>query len=157
MPAEDQSAYFQLFNEIGILEQLSRTLLQAQLPDGMHVTHFAVLNHLIRVQDGQTPVELANAFQVAKTTMTHTLAGLDKAGLIVMRPNESDARSKRIWITDKGREFRLNAIRALEPEMSDLSRSFDEARVKALLPALSDLRKTLDARRDIRPSGADDR
>lgn len=142
------SAFFRLFNEIGILEQLSRAILEARLPDGMLVSHFAVLNHLMRVTDGRTPLELARAFQVAKTTMTHTLAGLDKAGLVDMRPNPDDARSKRVWITEAGRAFRDDAIRAVAPDIDELKRDFAEARVKKLLPELDMLRKIMDERRD---------
>lgn len=148
MSSNEGSIFFRLFNEIGILEQLSRTLLQARLPHGMLVSHFAVLNHLIRVKDGRTPLELARAFQVAKTTMTHTLAGLVNAGFIEMRPNEDDARSKRVWMTEKGRGFRDDAIRAVEPDIDSLKLEFTDARVKRILPELEELRKIMDRQRD---------
>lgn len=57
-------SYFQLFIEIGIFEQLSRTSLQSPMPDGVLVSLFTVLNHLVRVQDGCTPREIASAFQI---------------------------------------------------------------------------------------------
>ncbi len=148
MPDEKDSVFFGLFNEIGILEQLSRAILQARLSDGMLVSHFAVLNHLVRVKDGRTPLELASAFQVAKTTMTHTLTGLDKAGFIEMRPNRDDARSKRIWITETGRDFRDDAIRAIAPDIAALKMEFAEGRVRKILPELEALRKIMDERRD---------
>ena len=143
----DLSLYFRLFNEIGILEQLSRARLEARLPDGMLVSHFSVLNHLIRVEDGRTPLDLARAFQVAKTTMTHTLAGLEKAGLIAMRRNEDDGRSKRVWITREGRDFRDGAIAAMAPDMDVLSEDFPEDRVREIVPHLEALRKIMDANR----------
>ena len=96
---------FRFFNEIGIIEQLSRAQLEARLPDGMIAPHFAVLNHLTRVRDGQTPLALARAFQVPKTTMTHTLKGLEQHRLVEMRPNPEDGRSKRVWLTDQGRQY----------------------------------------------------
>lgn len=148
MSSGEESVFFRVFNEIGILEQLSRSLFQARLPHGMLVSHFAVLNHLVRVKDGRTPLELARAFQVAKTTMTHTLAGLEKAGFIEMRPNEDDARSKRVWITEKGRGFRDDAIRAVKPDIDSLKLEVTEARVKRILPELEELRKIMDKRRD---------
>jgi hypothetical protein len=64
---------FPLFNEIGIIEQLSRARFEARLPQGVTGPHFSVLNHLMRVADGRTPLELARAFQVPKTTLSHTL------------------------------------------------------------------------------------
>ncbi len=61
-------------------------MFEARLPKGMLVSHFSVLNHLIRMADGRTPLELARAFQVAKTIVTHTLTTLEKHGLIEVRP-----------------------------------------------------------------------
>ena len=147
MPDRKLGLYFKLFNEIGILEQLSRAMFEARLPPGMLVSHFAVLNHLIRVGDGRTPLELARAFQVAKTTMTHTLAGLDAAGLIEMRPNPDDQRSKQVWITDAGRTFRENAINSLAPDIAEISGHFAEDRVAEIVPHLEALRQILDDRR----------
>jgi len=148
MSEKEAPAFFRLFTEIGILEQLSRAILQARLPDGLNVSHFGVINHLVRLQDGQTPLELARAFQVAKTTMTHTLSGLEKARLIEVRPNPSDARSKCIWLTQKGIEFREQAIRSVIPDIEKLEAAFSEDRVKNLLPELQCLREIMDNQRD---------
>ena len=148
MAEDNRPFYFRLFNEIGILEQLSRAILQARLPTGMLVSHFSVLNHLIRVKDGCTPLELARVFQVAKTTMSHTLAGLEAACLVEMRPNAADARSKQVWITAKGRSFRDNAIAAVQPDLNDLALEFPEGRIAKVLPELEELRKIMDRRRE---------
>ena len=64
---------FGLFNEIAKIDQLSRAAMNAKLPDGFLTSHFGVLNHLMNVHDGRTPLKLARAFQVPKTTMTHTI------------------------------------------------------------------------------------
>lgn len=148
MPENKAALFFQVFNEVGIIEQLSRALLQAQLPPGFLVSHFSVLNHLVRVQDGRTPLELARAFQTAKTTMTHTLAGLDKAGYVEMRPNTEDARSKRVWISDTGRAFREQAIVSVKPDLERVAAEFPADRVLNLLPELEELRKIMDRQRD---------
>ncbi|MCK0149558.1 MarR family transcriptional regulator [Marivita sp. S6314] len=140
--------YFQLFNEIGIISQLSRALFEARLPDGLLLPHFTVVNHLIRVKDGQTPLTLARAFQVPKTSMTHTLAGLEKRGLIEMRANPDDARSKQVWLTEAGRAFRETAIAGLAPEIGDLSDTLPEEEVREVVARLEALRKRLDAARD---------
>ena len=142
------SRYYQLFNEIGILSQLSRTMLEARLGHGMLLPHFSVLNHLIRVGDGTTPLNLSSAFQVPKASMTHTLAGLVKAGYIEMRENEKDKRSKCIYITKAGRAFRDQAIQSLAPDLKELAKDFSVNDVEAMLPALVQLRKVLDCSRD---------
>lgn len=137
-----------LFNEIGIIEQLSRTFLEARLPDGLIAPHFSVLNHLIRVRDGGTPLELARAFQVPKTTMTHTLAGLTKHELVEMRPNPDDARSKQVWLTDKGRKLRDDTIAALGPDFDRVAKAIPADKVATILPVLQELRIFLDKDRE---------
>lgn len=145
---ERNALFFRLFNEIGIIEQVSRAFLEARLPDGLIAPHFSVCSHLIRVQDGRTPLELARAFQVPKTTMTHTLAGLEKRGLVEMRPNPEDGRSKRVWLTDAGRAFRDKAIMDMGPLFDDLAEGVDPGRLEAILPVLEELRVFIDAYRD---------
>ena len=115
---------------------------------GMLLPHFSVLNHLIRVGDGATPLKLSRAFQVPKTSMTHTLAGLVKAGYIEMRENENDKRSKSIHITRAGRAFREKTIQSLAPDVKQLANEISIDDVEAILPPLIQLRKVLDRSRD---------
>jgi DNA-binding MarR family transcriptional regulator len=144
----EAGVYFRLFNEIAIIEQLSRAMLESVMPPGLIQPHFAVLNHLVRVADGRTPLDLARAFQVPKTTMTHTLAGLVARGFVEERPNPDDGRSKRIWLTDAGRAFREATIAALRPTLGPLLAAYPPDRAAALLPDLEALRRVLDAARD---------
>jgi DNA-binding MarR family transcriptional regulator len=141
------SAYFTLFNEIGILEQLARNMFEARMPSGFLLSHFAVLNHLIRVGDGRTPLDLAKAFQVPKTTMTHTLSVLLRHGLVTAVDNPNDGRSKQIWITDKGRAFREDAIAGVEPDFADVAKLVPASKVTPLIPILQELRRAMDAKR----------
>ena len=138
---------FEVFNEIGIIEQLSRTRLEAHMPEGLIAPHFAVLNRLVRLEDGATPLAMARAFQVPKTSLTHTLQGLEKRGLIEMRPNPDDGRSKTVWITEQGRALREDIIGGLIPEFMTLIEKFDVEALIAMKPTLTELRKVLDENR----------
>jgi DNA-binding MarR family transcriptional regulator len=144
----DTRSYFTLFNEIAIIEQLSRARFEARLPKGVLVSHFAVLNHLLRVGDGRTPLDIARAFQVPKTTLSHTLSLLEGRGWIDLRPNPDDGRSKRVWITDPGRAFHADAIAALAPDMAEIASVFPAVDVALMLPRLAALRAYLDQSRD---------
>ena len=63
--AKDTSAeVFGFFNEIGIINQLSTTMLAKCLHDGMHPSHFYILNHLVRLGDGKPPVRIASAMRL---------------------------------------------------------------------------------------------
>lgn len=147
-PPSGPGMYFGVLNEIGIIEQLSRTLLEARLPDGLIAPHFTVLNHLIRVHDGRTPLELARAFQVPKTSMSHTLAGLERHELVEMRPNPDDRRSKQVWLTEQGRAVREGTIAALAGDLADISEVLSPQDVVTIMPMLTRLRVWLDQRRD---------
>ncbi len=139
---------FRLFNEIGIIGQLSRTLLEARLPPGFVTAQFSVLNHLVRVGDGNTPLAIAQAFQVPKNSMTHSLSVLEREGLIELRRNPADGRSKLVFITPKGRAFRADVIAALAPDLARIAAALPPDFVARLLPDLETLRKVLDADRD---------
>ena len=71
---------FVFFNEIGIIEQLARNLLERALPAGLKQPHFGVLNHLVRLGDDKSPLFLSRAFQVSNGTMTNTLQRLEARG-----------------------------------------------------------------------------
>lgn len=135
---------FDFFNEIGILEQLSRALLEARLPRGLIAPHFTVLNHLVRLGNGKVPIDMARAFQVPKTSLTQTLKGLEQRGLIEMRPNAADGRSKLVWITAKGRSLRDKVIEDLGPDFESLSENIDMGQIAALMPILRDVRIFMD-------------
>ncbi len=148
MPESMISEYFRLFNEIGIIEHLSRNILEARLPPGFVLARFSVLNHLVRVGDGSTPNGIAKAFQVPKTSLTHSLAVLEREGLIEMRRNPKDGRSKLVYITQAGRNLRQETIDSLAPDVRRIAAAFPPDRVARLLPDLEALRKFLDADRD---------
>lgn len=153
MQNNNPGLFFAVFTEIGIIEQLSRALLEARLPKGLIAPHFAALNHLMPVGDGATPIQMARAFQVPKTSMTHTISGLVKHGLVDVRPNPDDRRSKCVWLTDTGRALRAQVIADLAPEFQGLATQFDTSRLADILPVLADLRGFLDNHRNTKPEG----
>ena len=146
---EDHRTLFQFFNEVGIINQLSNAIFQARLPDGLHVSHFSVLNHLVRLGDGKTPLAVANAFQVPKTTMTHTLAVLEKRGLIRMAPHATDGRSKVVFLTDAGRQMQEDAIAGMADPLQQMADDLGPDEITGLLPGLEKIRKYLDENRGL--------
>jgi DNA-binding MarR family transcriptional regulator len=151
MPDRSLQNLFAFFNEIGIIEQLSRTSLEARLPDGLIAPHFTVVNHLTRVGDGRTPMDMARAFQVPKTSVTHTIKVLEAKGYVEVRPNPEDGRSKKVWLTDTGRALQAQTIEALAPDLARIAREFDVDKLLDILPVLTELRIYLDAARDEDP------
>jgi DNA-binding MarR family transcriptional regulator len=143
----DAQLMFDVLNEIGIISQLSRALLESRLQDGLTQQHFGVLNHMVRLGDGCTPLGLARAFQVPKTSMSHTLAGLEKRGLITMAPNPDDGRGKLIYLTNAGRDLRNSSISTIAPDVMAMIPQFGRDDANAALPLLRKLRVLLDEAR----------
>jgi len=139
--------YFRMFNEIGIISQLSSNRLERVLPPGMSIAQFSLLNHLVRLGGAWAPSRLARAFQVTKGAMTNTLQRLEAQGLIRVTADPDDARGKLVEITEAGRRMREKCIRATGTAMGDIVKLVPTDDVGAVLPFLEHLRKTLDESR----------
>jgi DNA-binding MarR family transcriptional regulator len=139
--------WFELFTEVGIIAQLSRTMFEGAQADGLTLPQFSVLNHLVRLGDGRAPLDLARAFQTPKASLTNTLAGLEARGLIETRANPADGRSKLVYLTEAGRARRATAIAAVGPELARIHALPGASHAADLLPGLAALRKLLDENR----------
>ncbi|MCU0730934.1 MAG: MarR family transcriptional regulator [Hyphomonas sp.] len=146
-PGDLETLYFRLFNEIGIIAQLSASRFQRVLPHGLTVAQFSLLNHCVRLGDGWTPARLAAAFQVTRGTMTNTLQKLEAKGFIRIEADAEDARSKRVYLKSTGRAARDLALKELAPELAGLPEGFPPELAASILPALEQLRIWLDTHR----------
>lgn len=146
-PPEDltrASVAASLFAEVLVTEQLARAMIGRALPGGMQISHFSVLNLLAHVSEERTPAQLAEAFHVTRGAMSNTLARLEWAGHVHIRPDWDDARRKFVSISPAGRAARDAALAAIQPAMSDVVRDIGAERVRAALPVLRALRKRLE-------------
>jgi DNA-binding MarR family transcriptional regulator len=141
------SIAFQFMTEIGIIHQLGSTVMERSLTDGLTLPQFAVLNHLVRLGDEQSPVELARAMQVTKATMSSTLGRLERKGFVSGNPDPDDGRSRRIAITAKGRKVRDRAITAVASHIADMEKEIGIAAIENGLPLLRKIRTLLDRQR----------
>jgi len=72
----------------------------------------SVLNHLVRVGDGPTPLAIQQGFQLPKTSMTPSLTVPKRAGLIDIRNNLQEGRSKLVFTMEAVQRFRQEAMNA---------------------------------------------
>lgn len=63
-----------------------------------------------------------------------------------MRPNTGDRQSKLVCLSDAGRAFRDDAIRALDPDMQMTGDQFDVKMISGLFPKRPEIRAFLDSR-----------
>jgi len=145
-PVEDPPA-FRLFTEIGIIEQLARNRLERGLPDGLKVSQFGVLNHLVRLGDEWSPLQLANAFQVTKGAMTNTLQRLEKRDLVRIVADPRDGRGKLVSITEAGRKMRARCVQCVGPLVADVSAELSDKELEMALPILEKVRRYLESHR----------
>ena len=143
----DDPPLFRLFTEIGIIEQLARNRWERVLPDGLKVSQFAVLNHLVRLGGAWSPARLARAFQVTKGAMTNTLQRLQARGLVVVTADPADGRGKLVRLTPAGRAMRERCLMTVEPLLSELARELSADDLATALPVLEKLRIYLDTHR----------
>ncbi len=134
-----------LFGELFTADQLARNRISKVLPKGMELSHFSVLNHLAGIGDERTPAQLARAFHVTRGAMTNTLAKLEWAGHVHIRPDWDDARRKFVAISPSGRSARDAAVQAIAPLIGEVVLALGADRVRAVLPVLRELRTRLEA------------
>jgi DNA-binding MarR family transcriptional regulator len=137
----------ELFTEIGIIEQLSRTRIERALPPGLSSAQFGVLNHFARRGGPQGPAELAAAFQVTKGAMTNILKKLEQQRLVDIADDPEDGRRKIVTLTAAGSEAHRRALTALRPQLDALRGAFEADEFEAALPFLRALRTWLDEHR----------
>lgn len=143
----DDPVMFRFFNEIGIIEQLVRARLESTLPGEMKMSHFALLNHLVRLGGKWSPARLAAAFQVTKPAITNTMNRLEARGLIRVEADPADGRGKLVSLTPAGRRLREQCISNIEPFLTELQHNFGIESFDDALPFLQRLRRHLDQNR----------
>lgn len=138
---------FRFFNEVGIIEQLARVKIESALPDGLKISQFIVLNHLVRLGGEWSPARLASAFQVTKGAITNTLQRLESRGLVKIAADPRDGRGKLVNLTSAGRRMRERCVRATEPMLAEMQTVFGAKRFVDALPLLQEVRRYLDENR----------
>ena len=133
-----------LFSELLIADQMARNRLSRVLPKGMELSHFGVLNLLARLHEERTPPQLARAFHVTRGAMTNTLAKLEWAGYIHIRPDWDDARRKFVSLSPAGQRARDAALGALTPLIAEVVENVGPDRARLVIPVLRALRQTLE-------------
>lgn len=144
MNSTETALAISLFSEILTVDQLLRNRLTRVLPNKMEISHFSVLNHLARAQDERSPAQLARSFHVTRGAMTNTIAKLELAGYVHIRPDWDDARRKMVSISTAGHTAREAALLAMAPVIADMVGELGVEKVRAALPVLRELRLKLE-------------
>ncbi|MEM9168171.1 MAG: MarR family transcriptional regulator [Pseudomonadota bacterium] len=127
---------FAVLTEVTIIHQQSTAEFNKSQGNELHLSHFSLLNRLVRFGNPKTPQSLADEMGLTKATMTNSLAKMSERGLIEVTGNPADKRSKLVAITAKGRKARDEAIKRVAPIMAGYAESIDKSDLVELVRLL---------------------
>ena len=107
---------------------------------GLSVSRFDILNHA-GVREGRTQQELADALLVTKGNIVQLLDGMEADGLLYRRRS---GRTNHIYLTDRGRELRREAVAAQEANIERKLADLTPEEQQTLLALLRKLDRSLD-------------
>ncbi|CAD5286799.1 MarR family transcriptional regulator [Bosea sp. 62] len=113
----------------------ARELAEAVRPLGLAPAQFMVLLELWR-EDRLTQKDLVGRLDVEQATMAATLARMERDGLIERRPDQADARARRIQLTARARALQAPALAAAKGVNTRALAGFSEAEREVLLSGL---------------------
>lgn len=126
---------------LSIVSQLFTSRMNALLaPHEMTFTQFSVLNHLLRVADGdgQQISGVAKAVEAQQPAVTKIVAKFLKLGWVESMEIDGDRRTKKVKISDHGR----SALLAIQADIGkDLSGIFGSLEGNELTAFVSSLKK----------------
>jgi len=135
---------FSYFNEINIVSQLSSGIFEQNMPAGLTISQFSVLNWFVRVDQQATPGRLSTAFQVTKGAMTNTLKKLQEKGLVTVEADPESGRRKIVKMTTEGRKVRDAALLSIAPLLKELALNFITSDIQKQLTGIVKVRQYLD-------------
>jgi DNA-binding MarR family transcriptional regulator len=110
---------------------------------------FGVLNRFVRFKpEGESPANMALAFQVTRGTITNTIGRLKGLGFVTIEADPHDGRGKIVRITQSGRICHKNCVESVAPHLSRLGQALDQDMIAVCLPYLAKLRQWMDEDRN---------
>ncbi len=101
---------------------------------GLTHAQFGLLTHIAAARD-DTIGALAERMDLDQSTLSRTLRGLERAGLIEIAAVEKDQRKRAVWLTESGARRLEAAMPAWRSAHAVLSDAIDPAEVRELAVA----------------------
>ena len=121
--------------------------LRRRLADDCTMPRFDLLANLER-EDGQTLAALSRRMLVTAGNLTGLVDRAERDSVVERRPDPSDRRLSRVWLTPKGRELVQSLLPAHATHVSELLGTLDAVERRDLRRLLGKLRDSLHARKD---------
>ncbi len=94
--------------------------------------------------------ELSEKLNVTRSSITQTLGNLEQAGYIIREMDESDRRSIRVKMTEKGEELYIRHAKEMIKMVSELSEYLGKEEVEHLIETFKKVNNFLKARRNLK-------
>lgn len=105
--------------------------------DDLNPAHTAVFRN--PSVEGMRPSELADEMQITKQSVNELLGHLERRGYLVREPDPADSRSRRIRLTDQGRQLERVVEQAAADAEAKAAELIGADRVHELRSALAEL------------------
>ncbi|MFZ4813214.1 MAG: MarR family winged helix-turn-helix transcriptional regulator [Phototrophicaceae bacterium] len=109
---------------------------------GLHVGQEMILFQLWQ-KDGVTQSEISGCIEVSAPTVTKMLQGLEANGIILRQPDPHDARSLRVYLTEKGQALEPAVCALWQDTEAQMLHGVNEAERLLLLRLLDQMRENL--------------
>jgi DNA-binding MarR family transcriptional regulator len=100
-------------------------------PLGLTITQYGLLGHILS-NDGIGIGALAEMVIMDPTTLTRSLRPLQRKGLVALAQDPQDRRSRRLYLTDKGREAFAEAKPAWKRAQEQIEDALGDAQTAVL-------------------------
>jgi len=134
---------------LGDCARLLTTTIERQLRETnieLSRAQWRVIAHLFR-RDGLTQTQLAEILQIERAPLGTLVDKLENRGLLERRPDHSDRRVNRVFITDAGRELVPSITQQVDKVMEQMITDLAQDEVQHLKYCLNTMRNSL---RDLR-------
>jgi DNA-binding MarR family transcriptional regulator len=105
--------------------------------DDLNPAHVAIFRY--PTADGMRPSDLAEDMQITKQSVNELLGHLERRGYVVREIDETDSRSRRIRLTERGRKLENVTWAAAERAEGQAAELIGAERVRELRRTLTDL------------------
>ena len=103
----------------------------SEVNDEITVDYWVILNRLWS-RDGWIQSDLARMTHKDNASMTRMLDGMEKKGIILRRPDDSDRRANLVYLTQKGRDLEVHLKKIARANMNKAIKNLTVEEINAV-------------------------
>ena len=126
-------------SSLGVIQAQLCSRMERALPGGVSAAAFEAMDRLAAANPPQGPAELALALGLSRAALSNTLANLERAGWMTVKPHSDDGRRKRLSLTPAGADMHRRCLFATRPQLENLRAAISGEAAEAALPFLRSL------------------